>query len=46
MSSICSDCGHKHRGIPECTLCDCVWVAEIITMAPDFIDTIKSWFKK
>jgi hypothetical protein len=46
MSSICSDCGHRHRGIPECKFCDCVWVTEIITMDHDFIETIKSWFKK
>ena len=46
MSSICSDCGHRHRGIPECKFCDCVWVTEIITMGHDFIETIKSWFKK
>ena len=46
MSSICRDCGHRHRGIPECKFCDCVWVTEIITMDHDFIETIKSWFKK
>ena len=25
MSSICKDCGHRHRGIAECKFCDCVW---------------------
>ena len=46
MTSICSDCGHRHRGVPECKFCNCVWVTEIITIDHNLIETIKGWFKK
>jgi len=46
MTSICSDCGHRHRGVPECKFCDCVWVTEIITIDHNLIETIKGWIKK
>ena len=25
VNGICMDCGHRHRGIPKCSFCDCVW---------------------
>ena len=24
-NGICTDCGHRHRGIAQCRFCDCVW---------------------
>jgi len=44
MSSICKDCGHRHRGIAECTFCDCVW--ETVTLDHSLIEAVKAWFKK
>jgi len=25
VNGICMDCGHRHRGIAQCSFCDCVW---------------------
>lgn len=44
MSSICKDCGHRHRGIAECNFCDCVW--ETVTLDDKWVNAIKAWFKK
>ncbi len=30
MSTVCIDCGHRHRGANECPHCDCVWEAILI----------------
>ena len=24
-SNVCSECGHRHRGIAKCEFCDCFW---------------------
>ena len=32
-NGICMDCGHRHRGIAQCSFCDCVW--ETIKLAED-----------
>ena len=44
MSSICKDCGHRHRGIAECKFCDCVW--ETVTLDDKWVKAVKAWFKK
>ena len=44
MSSICKDCGHRHRGIAECSFCDCVW--ETVTLDDKWVNAVKAWFKK
>ena len=44
MSSICSDCGHRHRGIPECKFCDCVW--EVAQEKISMIKKIKELLKR
>ena len=44
MSSICKDCGHRHRGIAECNFCDCVW--ETVTLDDKWVNAVKAWFKK
>ena len=44
MSSICKDCGHRHRGIAECKFCDCVW--ETVKLDHSLIEAVKAWFKK
>ncbi len=43
-NGICMDCGHRHRGIPECKFCDCVW--KTVTLDHKWIESIKRWFKK
>jgi len=41
-NGICIDCGHRHRGIAQCSFCDCVW--ETIKLVED--NMIKKIWKK
>jgi hypothetical protein len=42
VNGICMDCGHRHRGIAQCSFCDCVW--ETIKIVEDSM--IKKIWKK
>jgi len=42
VNGICTDCGHRHRGIAQCNFCDCVW--ETIKIVED--NMIKKIWKK
>jgi hypothetical protein len=44
VNGICMDCGHRHRGIAQCSFCDCVW--ETVTLDHNWIEAVKTWFKK
>jgi len=44
VNGICMDCGHRHRGIAQCSFCDCVW--EVVTLDHNWIEAVKTWFKK
>jgi|TARA_B100000085_G_scaffold244339_1_gene236760 hypothetical protein len=45
-NGICTDCGHRHRGIAECSFCDCV-LETVLVLKESFIkrlwNKIKSW---
>ena len=42
VNGICMDCGHRHRGIAQCSFCDCVW--ETLKLVEDSM--IKKIWKK
>jgi hypothetical protein len=44
VNGICMDCGHRHRGVAECSFCECVWetVQEKISM----IKKIKNFLRR
>ena len=44
MTSICKDCGHRHRGIAECKFCNCVW--EVAQEKISMIKKIKELLKR
>ena len=49
VNGICMDCGHRHRGIAECSFCDCVW--ETIKLVEENMikkiwNKIKEFFKR
>ncbi len=52
MSTLCIDCGHRHRGSDQCPHCDCHWdEAPIVltnenNMIKKIWNKIKSWIKK
>jgi len=44
VNGICMDCGHRHRGIAQCSFCDCVW--EITQEKINIIKKIKEVLKR
>ena len=49
-SGFCIICSHKHRGLPQCSYCDCNWNVKEANMVKKFLKQIwkiVSWpFKK
>ena len=41
-NGICMECGHRHRGIAQCSFCNCIW--ETIKLVEDSM--IKKIWKK
>ena len=44
VNGICMDCGHRHRGIAQCSFCDCVWEKiSMIKKIKEFLRRLIFW---